>query len=139
MRRVLITIFALISLLLVAASSMAAARQPTKAERAAIVRSINAGLDVPAPSSCFLIRVSTPGSRIAGVTTRTTAACVAVHDTQFILYGTKSYWYQLAASNNGQTLLPQCNALRTLIGTSAWQDIAVAAAAAGCDNFDTIG
>ena len=114
--------------------------KPSAAQKLGIVKSINAGEDTNLPASCFTIGIAKtkgPSGRYLGaVLTKKTAACDALSDTDWIVYGRGGAWFTMVAANTGTLKAPQCGALSDLLGTGPWADLASYVSVMGCQNID---
>lgn len=109
-------------------------KAPTAAQKSAILK---AG-GFKGPSKCYAVSLSSRKQTVAGVRFNAKASgCNKVaFDGAGLYYSNyaKTSWYQLD-SGSGETA-DHCDALKTLVGVAAWQDLIPFVSDMGCTNFD---
>jgi len=109
---------------------------PGTKQKAAIIKAF-ATPSKPGPARCYTVKISKNAKWLSGVSfnTRGGSSCRTVaFDGAAVLYGNGNNWYQLAAASSMRSA--QCTALKILMGTNGWQDLAGFAGRMGCQNVD---
>ncbi len=109
-------------------------KAPTAAQKKAILK---AG-GFKGPASCYTVQLSARKQTIAGAKFNEKAANCTKYafDGAGLYYSTSSRktWYLLDAASGADA--NECNALQTLVGAAAWQDMIPYIGDMGCQNYD---
>jgi hypothetical protein len=117
-----------------AGGSTSKPKAPTATQKSAILKS--AGFKGPA--KCYSVALSSRKQTVAGVMFNGKASGCTKYgfDGSSLYYGNsaKTAWYLLDAASSETA--NHCDALKILVGTPAWQDLAGYASGLGCTNVD---
>jgi len=108
---------------------------PTSKQKTAIIKAWSQG-GKPGPSKCYTVAISKSSPYLSGLAFNTKASgCMAsAFDGTSILWGRNTKWNLLTgASSMGSS---DCTALKSLMGTNGWQDLAGFVSGLGCQNVD---
>jgi hypothetical protein len=109
-------------------------KAPTAAQKTAILK---AG-KFKGPAKCYTVQLSARKQTIAGVRFNQKASGCNKYafDGAGLYYGTfdRKTWFLLDAASGASTA--ECDALATLVGVAAWQDMIPYTTVMGCQNFD---
>jgi len=106
---------------------------PTSQQKRAIIKAWAQG-GKTGPSGCYTVKLSKHSPYLAGLAfnTKASGCMTSAFDGTSILWGRKTTWNLLtgASAMSGSN----CSALKHLIGTNGWQDLAGFVAGLGCQN-----
>lgn len=117
-----------------AGGSVSKQKAPTSAQKTAILK---AG-GFKGPASCYTVQLSARTQTIAGAKFNQKAKNCTKYafDGAGLYYSTanKKTWFLLDAASGASA--NECDALQTLVGAAAWQDMIPYISTMGCQNFD---